>query len=125
MANVLYLTHPTGVGFSHSDGDRANVHTDESDGVDNARFLRQWFAAYPEYLGNDFWLTGESYAGIYIPLTAEQVTIRALTPHSAHQIKIMMVGAPYDEACWREATLRKMLTCMRAATAGQMKYSCA
>ena len=87
MANVLYLTHPTGVGFSHSDGDRANAHTDESDGVDNARFLRQWFAAYPEYLGNDFWLTGESYAGIYIPLTAEQVTTRALPPRTARRIK--------------------------------------
>ena len=60
VANMLYLTHPTGVGYSYSEGDGANVHTDESDGADNAAFLRKWFAAYPEYLANDFWLTGES-----------------------------------------------------------------
>ena len=63
VSNVLYLTHPTGVGYSYR-GDDENVHTDESDAIDNAKFLRKFFAAYPEFAENDFWLTGESYAGI-------------------------------------------------------------
>ena len=63
VSNVLYLTHPTGVGYSYR-GDDENSHTDESDAIDNAEFLRKFFAAYPEFAENDFWLTGESYAGI-------------------------------------------------------------
>jgi carboxypeptidase C (cathepsin A) len=73
IANVLYLTHPTGIGYSYS-ADDVNVHTDESDGEDNAKFLRKFFAAYPEFASNDFWLTGESYAGIYIPMTAAEIS---------------------------------------------------
>ena len=55
---------------------------------------------------------------LFVRGAARSVAIRALTPRSAHRIKIMAVGAPCDEA-----TLRKMLACGRAATAGQTKYS--
>ena len=72
IANVLYLTHPTGVGYSYSAND-INTHTDESDARDNHVFLRRFFEAYSEFATNDFWLTGESYAGIYIPLLAAEI----------------------------------------------------
>lgn len=63
IANMLYLTHPTGIGYSYS-ADDVNVHTDESDGADNAKFLRKFFDSYPEFARNDFWLTGETICSI-------------------------------------------------------------
>ena len=68
IANMLYLTHPTGIGYSYS-ADDVNVHTDESDGADNAKFLRKFFAAYPEFATNEFWLTG---AAICATLAAKE-----------------------------------------------------
>jgi len=57
---------------------------DNSTADDNFRFLKRWFAAYPEFAQvppppspplpspgqNDFYITGESYAGIYVPMLA-------------------------------------------------------
>ena len=33
-------------------------------------FLRNWFAKFPHYKGREFFITGESYAGHYIPQLA-------------------------------------------------------
>jgi len=30
----------------------------------------QFFAGYPELVDNQFWIAGESYAGIYVPTLA-------------------------------------------------------
>ena len=35
--------------------------------------LRHFFKLYPEYRTNELYLTGESYAGIYIPMLADRV----------------------------------------------------
>ncbi|KAL5979401.1 Serine carboxypeptidase-like 45 [Asimina triloba] len=40
---------------------------------DNLVFLQRWFAKYPQYKDNDFFITGESYAGHYIPQLAELI----------------------------------------------------
>jgi carboxypeptidase C (cathepsin A) len=29
--------------------------------------LQSFFAKFPEFLGNDLWIAGESYGGIYVP----------------------------------------------------------
>lgn len=35
--------------------------------------LQEWFKAYPEFAKNPFYMTGESYAGVYIPLAADRI----------------------------------------------------
>lgn len=37
---------------------------------DFEQFLRGFYAKYPEYTKNDLYLTGESFAGHYIPAIA-------------------------------------------------------
>lgn len=80
VANVLWLESPKGVGFSYCDSDRksACVNTDESTAIDAYEFLVNWFTAFPEYKSNKFYITGESYAGIYIPMLIEQIDLNPL-----------------------------------------------
>ena len=38
---------------------------------DTYEFLLQFFGvAFPDLASNDFYITGESYAGVYVPVTA-------------------------------------------------------
>ena len=34
-------------------------------------FLRLWFAKFEEFQDNDFFVAGESYAGVYVPLVSQ------------------------------------------------------
>jgi len=63
VANIIYIDNPLGVGFSVGDsGPNGWVIADRF-----YTFLEQFFIMYPEMMGNDFYITGESYAGHYIP----------------------------------------------------------
>ncbi|KAK9684338.1 hypothetical protein RND81_10G203500 [Saponaria officinalis] len=73
-ANMLYLETPVGVGFSYS----ADItgYDSVSDAVtarDNLMFLRRWFNKFPQYKHRDLYITGESYAGHYIPQLAKLI----------------------------------------------------
>ncbi|MCL7021460.1 hypothetical protein MKW94_011535, partial [Papaver nudicaule] len=72
-SNLLYVDQPTGTGFSYSSDER-DLRQDE-DGVSNDLydFLQAFFAKHPQFQKNDFYITGESYAGHYIPAFASRV----------------------------------------------------
>ncbi|KAM6979845.1 lysosomal protective protein-like [Aplochiton taeniatus] len=72
IANMLYLESPPGVGFSYSD-DKKYTTNDTVVSMNNYLALKQFFTLFPEYSKNQLFLTGESYAGIYIPTLAERV----------------------------------------------------
>ncbi|EEF44557.1 serine carboxypeptidase-like 40 [Ricinus communis] len=73
-ANVLFLESPAGVGFSYSNtssdyekcGDKATAE-------DNYLFLVNWLERFPEYKDRDFYISGESYAGHYVPQLAHTI----------------------------------------------------
>ncbi|PQQ06278.1 serine carboxypeptidase-like 45 [Prunus yedoensis var. nudiflora] len=70
-ANMLYLETPVGVGFSYSKSSSSYVAVDdEATARDNLVFLQRWFNKFPQYKHRDLFLTGESYAGHYIPQLA-------------------------------------------------------
>uniref|UniRef100_A0A7E4UWI1 Carboxypeptidase n=1 Tax=Panagrellus redivivus TaxID=6233 RepID=A0A7E4UWI1_PANRE len=69
--SVLYIESPAGVGFSY---DTANgTLTDESTADDNHAALVDFFRKFPEYRDHDFYITGESYGGVYVPMLADRV----------------------------------------------------
>uniref|UniRef100_A0A8C9DHM0 Carboxypeptidase n=1 Tax=Prolemur simus TaxID=1328070 RepID=A0A8C9DHM0_PROSS len=69
IANMLYLETPAGVGFSYSD-DKGYATNDTEVAQSNFEALKDFFSLFPEYKDNPLFLTGESYAGIYIPTLA-------------------------------------------------------
>ncbi|XP_057456083.1 serine carboxypeptidase-like [Lotus japonicus] len=72
-SNILFVDQPTGTGFSYTSDD-ADIRHDEI-GVSNDLydFLQEFFKAHPQFVKNDFYITGESYAGHYIPALASRV----------------------------------------------------
>ncbi|XP_027365210.1 serine carboxypeptidase-like 48 isoform X2 [Abrus precatorius] len=73
VSNLLYVDQPTGTGFSYSTDKRDIRHDEEGVSNDLYDFLQAFFAEHPEYAENDFFITGESYAGHYIPAFAARV----------------------------------------------------
>ncbi|KAE8730304.1 Serine carboxypeptidase-like 45 [Hibiscus syriacus] len=74
-ANMLYLEAPIGVGFSYSVDDSSyEAVNDKITARDNLVFLQNWFLKFPHYRNRSLFITGESYAGHYIPQLAELMT---------------------------------------------------
>jgi carboxypeptidase C (cathepsin A) len=44
-----------------------------SSSADNLEALQNWYADFPEFKVNDLYISGESYAGIYVPYLAHQI----------------------------------------------------
>ncbi|PIK33664.1 putative lysosomal protective protein [Apostichopus japonicus] len=69
VANVLYLESPAGVGFSYATSQNLTTN-DDITAAENYMALGSFFQKYPQFQANEFFITGESYAGIYIPTLA-------------------------------------------------------
>ncbi|EOA22895.1 hypothetical protein CARUB_v10003627mg [Capsella rubella] len=73
VSNLIYVDQPVGTGFSYTK-DISDIRLDEA-GVSNDLydFLQAFFKEHPKFAKNDFFITGESYAGHYIPAFASRV----------------------------------------------------
>ncbi|CAK9154473.1 unnamed protein product [Ilex paraguariensis] len=73
-ANVIFLESPAGVGFSYSNTTSDyNLSGDNRTASDSYTFLVNWLERFPEYKTRDFFITGESYAGHYVPQLAQLI----------------------------------------------------
>ncbi|XP_004492244.4 serine carboxypeptidase-like 20 [Cicer arietinum] len=75
VSNIIYLDSPAGVGFSYSKNVSDYKTGDIQTAYDSHIFLLKWFELYPEFQANPLFLSGESYAGVYVPTLANQVVI--------------------------------------------------
>eukprot|EP00252_Welwitschia_mirabilis_P002312 TRINITY_DN1222_c0_g1_i1.p1 TRINITY_DN1222_c0_g1~~TRINITY_DN1222_c0_g1_i1.p1 ORF type:complete len:512 (-),score=71.96 TRINITY_DN1222_c0_g1_i1:197-1732(-) len=73
VANLIYVDQPTGTGFSYSTDIRDIRHDEKGISNDMYDFLQAFFNKHPEYAENDFFITGESYAGHYVPAVTGRV----------------------------------------------------
>ncbi|XP_022166518.1 venom serine carboxypeptidase-like [Myzus persicae] len=86
--SVLYVDNPVGTGFSYT-GDDSGYSTDQMDVARNMyAALVQFFELFPEYQHNDFYVTGESFAGHYVPSLS--YAIHQNNPEA--QVKINLKG---------------------------------
>jgi len=65
ISNLLFVDQPIGTGFSH--GGVHDVKNETEVAEDLAILLRGFLEQNPQFKGRDFFITGESYAGHYVP----------------------------------------------------------
>ncbi|KAI9103325.1 Alpha/Beta hydrolase protein [Phlyctochytrium arcticum] len=70
-ANLIFLDQPINVGFSYTDGDQVSNTLDAADDV--YAFLQLFITKYKKFSKLDFHVTGESYAGHYIPAIGAKI----------------------------------------------------
>eukprot|EP01102_Stenamoeba_stenopodia_P000791 TRINITY_DN1073_c0_g1_i1.p1 TRINITY_DN1073_c0_g1~~TRINITY_DN1073_c0_g1_i1.p1 ORF type:complete len:491 (-),score=101.97 TRINITY_DN1073_c0_g1_i1:72-1496(-) len=92
VANMIYLESPSGVGFSYSDTPADYTTGDFQTANDSYTFLLQFFQDFPQFQGNDFWVTGESYGGHYVPELALRIYDGNLAGAPKINLKGFMVG---------------------------------
>jgi len=108
VANILVVDNPPPVGFSYctpigptGNGTSCGNWNDSYVAQTNFMFLTNWFQQFPEYLPNPLYITGESYAGIYVPILAREIVTR---PNNFH-FKGFAVGdgcIGYNVLCGRD-----------------------
>lgn len=71
-ANLVYVDQPAGTGFSYSSRD--GYDTNEAEVAhDMVNFIQALLKAHPEWQKLDFYITGESYGGHYVPAVSHAV----------------------------------------------------
>jgi serine carboxypeptidase-like clade 2 len=82
VGSLLVWEQPAGVGFSRCVDGCPKPWNDTTSATANLHVLLAFFAQYPAEAARDLVIAGESYAGIYVPLLAQQVlhspSLRAL-----------------------------------------------
>ncbi|KAJ0935160.1 putative carboxypeptidase D [Helianthus annuus] len=100
VANMLFLESPAGVGFSYSNTTSDYHKSGDKNTADDAYiFLVNWLERFPQYKTRDFYITGESYAGHYVPQLAYTILLNnKKTNQTVINIKGIAIGnAAIDE----------------------------
>uniref|UniRef100_H2Y6L8 Carboxypeptidase n=1 Tax=Ciona savignyi TaxID=51511 RepID=H2Y6L8_CIOSA len=95
IANLLFLESPAGVGFSKSTDPKDYRTNDNTTATDSLNFLLKFLQAFPHLKSHDFWMTGESYAGHYIPTLVQKIMEHnSQFPADQINLKGIMIGNP-------------------------------
>ena len=97
-ADMVFLDQPVNVGFSYGDS-YATTMQQISDEMVNI-LIQFLYTAYPEYQGRDFLITGESYAGKYLPQLATTIhkwnlNQQATGGKQTINLKAALIGDPF------------------------------
>ncbi|KAH9997007.1 Alpha/Beta hydrolase protein [Russula vinacea] len=68
LGHMLWVDQPVGTGFSEGVPD---IHNETQLAAELVGFMQQFLNVFAELKGKKFYLTGESYAGIYLPNIAD------------------------------------------------------
>ncbi|KAI8089447.1 Alpha/Beta hydrolase protein [Halteromyces radiatus] len=70
VSNIIFLDQPVRVGYSYG---KSTVKTTAESARDVYAFLQIFFTEFKQYAQNSFHITGESYAGHYLPALAVEI----------------------------------------------------
>ena len=80
-ATVIYIDQPVNTGYSYADNGDWGAFS-EAEIADNLFwFLQGWLEQYPKYQELPFYITGESYAGHYVPAFAARLVAARSDPN--------------------------------------------
>jgi len=73
--NILFVDQPVDTGYSYSNNDHDVVHSEAEVAEDMYNFLLEFLKMHPELQESDFYVTGESYAGHYVPAVGNRIVV--------------------------------------------------
>ncbi|MEW5301933.1 MAG: hypothetical protein WDW36_004757 [Sanguina aurantia] len=81
IATMIYVDSPAGTGFSYSTNPAVDYHSnDQVTTNDLVDLVDGLFRRYPQLADRDFYISGESYGGIYVPMLARKLLERKVAP---------------------------------------------
>ena len=110
-ANMLYIESPGDVGFSYIDSklDYELEINDDIAAEDNFKALQDFFKKFPTFKGKDFYISGESYAGIYVPMLANKIILYNKDAISSNKINLKGILVGNGVADWNYDTNNAMI----------------
>ncbi|KAK7574410.1 hypothetical protein V9T40_011601 [Parthenolecanium corni] len=95
--NVIYIDQPVGSGYSFTNSSKGRIHNQEQVADHLYEALTQFFLLYPELKDNPFYVSGESYAGKYVPAIAYKIhTLKKAGKSSINLKGLFLVSATTD-----------------------------
>eukprot|EP00029_Vermamoeba_vermiformis_P007661 TRINITY_DN3376_c0_g1_i1.p1 TRINITY_DN3376_c0_g1~~TRINITY_DN3376_c0_g1_i1.p1 ORF type:complete len:514 (+),score=23.84 TRINITY_DN3376_c0_g1_i1:103-1644(+) len=73
QANIIYVDQPVGTGMSFILNQTGLLSNQSQIDVQFYNFLQQFFSIFESYAGREIYITGESYAGVYIPYISQYI----------------------------------------------------
>ena len=103
--NVLYLDQPANVGFSWG---TSFVNSEQGASNEFTRFLIGFFVMYPELAPLPLYLTGESYAGKYLPLYTHDIIESNKVLKDKINIRGTLIGDPYSSPVLQRTQIHRV-----------------
>ena len=101
FANLLIINSPPPVAYSYCNppgpsgkGNSCGNWTDEKTAWVNANYLENFLTEFPNLENNEWFIAGESYAGVYVP-----TLVRELLNRKDSKIKNILKGFAVGDAC--------------------------
>lgn len=88
--HIIYIDNPVGTGFSFVTDERGYAKTESDVGNNLYEAVSQFFQLFPDLRSHPFYITGESYAGKYVPALGH--TIHERNRHSKPEEQINLAG---------------------------------
>lgn len=88
--HLIYIDNPVGTGFSFVTDDSGYAKTETDVGNNLYEAVSQFFQLFPDLRSHEFYITGESYAGKYVPALGH--TIHERNQHTKPADHINLVG---------------------------------
>ncbi|BFZ04921.1 hypothetical protein BsWGS_07960 [Bradybaena similaris] len=117
--SVVYVDNPVGVGYSFSEQGEAGYRVTQ-DGYTNDlySFVLQFFKLFPEYKTRGFYVSGQSYAGKYVPALAHR--IHQHKHNSKIPLRGIILGAPFFDAFKQGSSYFSYLYCLGVISKADM-----
>ncbi|KPJ20363.1 Venom serine carboxypeptidase [Papilio machaon] len=90
--HLIYIDNPVGTGFSFTKDPKGYCSNETQIGEQLYSTIAQFFQLFPELQQNKFFITGESYAGKYIPAFAYTIHKKNPTANTKINLKALAIG---------------------------------
>ncbi|XP_035733667.1 venom serine carboxypeptidase-like [Vespa mandarinia] len=95
--NLIYIDNPVGTGYSFTKNDKGYASNETQVGRDIHNALVQFFKLFPELQKNDFFVTGESYGGKYVPAVSHAIKDYNIKAEIKINLKGLAIGNGFTD----------------------------